>query len=87
MRNRWLCPQLDLPRDVFADVYMTVASTAHLRPKGKPRTDDYLCQCGCKLPHNFAISRLTRDLENRRVLWYRHVDHRNRDASKEQGHV
>jgi len=86
MRNRWLCPQLDWPSDVFADVNMAAASTAPLSRMGKPQTGDHLCRCGCKLPHNYSVSRLTGDHENRRVLWYRHVDHRNRHASTEQGH-
>jgi hypothetical protein len=84
MRNRWLCPQPDWPGDPFADANMTTTSTAPLLWKGKPRTDDYLCRCGCKLPHNYAVSRLTTVHEERIVLWYRHVDHRNRHASNEQ---
>jgi hypothetical protein len=80
MRNRWLCPQLDWPSDVFADANTTTTSTTPSLPNGKPKTDDYLCQCGCKLPHNYSVSRLIGDHENRRVLWYHHIDHRNRHA-------
>jgi hypothetical protein len=84
MRDRWLCPQLDWPSDPFADANMTTTSTAPLLRKGKPGTEDYLCRCGCKLPHNYSVSRLTTVHDERIVLWYRHVDHRNRHASKER---
>jgi hypothetical protein len=84
MRNRWLCPKLDWPSDPFADANMTTTSTAHLLRKGKPKIEDYLCRCGCRLPHNYAISRLTVLHEDLHVLWYRSVDHRNHHASKKQ---
>jgi hypothetical protein len=87
MRNIWRHPPLDWPSDIFADANMAATSTARLPRQGKPQTDDYLCRCGCKLPHNHAVSRLTGDHENRVVLWYRHVDHRNRHAAEEKGRV
>jgi hypothetical protein len=87
MRNRWLCPQLDGPNDPFADVNMAASSTAPLLRNGKPQTGDHLCRCGCKLTHNCAVSRLTGGHEDRHVIWYRHVDHRNRHASKEQNNL
>jgi hypothetical protein len=87
MRNKWLCPQLNRPGDAFAEANVAASSTAPLLRRGKVLTAEYLCQCGCKLPHNYAVSRLTGDQSNRRVLWYRHIDHRNRHASQEQNHV
>jgi hypothetical protein len=84
MRNKWICPQLDWPGDPFAEANISASSTAPLFRGGKVLTAEYLCQCGCKLPHNYAISRLTEVHGHRRVVWYRHVDHRNRDVSKEQ---
>ena len=43
--------------------------------------DEQTCACGCKLPHNLAVSRVvTEDMggyRTRRVVWYRSMAHRN----------
>jgi len=87
MRNRWICPQLDWPSDPFTAVNIKTISTGPLLQLGKRHTDDHLCRCGCKLPHNHAVSRLITVHEDRHVLWYRNVDHLNRHASKERSHA
>jgi hypothetical protein len=84
MRNKWLCPQLNWPGDAFAEANVAAISTAPLLKRGKIRTAEHLCRCGCKLPHNHAVSRLTGDHGSRRVLWYRHADHRARHGSEEK---
>ena len=77
MHNMWLCPQLDWPTDLFAEANEAANAAARLPSRDKGRTDDRLCHCGCGLPHNFAVSRLT---DNRQVQWYRAMTHRNRAA-------
>jgi hypothetical protein len=66
--------------DPFAHANMTAAGTGIAHGHGAARTGDHLCKCGCGLPHNFSVSRLIGEDGGRVVLWYRHMDHRNRDA-------
>jgi hypothetical protein len=87
MRNGFPCPQVGWPIDPFAIANMRTISTASLLRYDRRRTDDHLCRCGCKLPHNHAVSRLITTNENRVVLWYRNVDHLNRHTSGQQSHV
>jgi hypothetical protein len=87
MRNSWLSPRLDWRGDLFPARKFALTTNAASSPRGKLKTDEFLCRCGCKLPHNYSVSRITEDHGHRHVLWYRHVDHRNRDAYKELGHV
>jgi hypothetical protein len=87
MRDRWLLPRVDWPGDPFAIANTKTINTAPLPGHGKRRTDDHLCRCGCKLPHNHAVSRLITVHEDRHVLWYRNVDHLNRHTSGKQSEV
>jgi hypothetical protein len=87
MRDRWLYPWGDPPADPFAIINMNAVSSTPLADFGKRRTDDHLCRCGCKLPHNHAVSRLITVHEDRHVLWYRNVDHLNSHTFRKQSHV
>jgi hypothetical protein len=87
MRNIWLSSQPDRPYKVFTNAQMAVpGNTAESRP-GNVESNEYLCRCGCKLAHNYSISRITEEHGERHVQWYRHLDHRNRHAYKQLGHV
>ena len=86
MRNRWLCPQLNWPSDVFAEANMAASRAAALKERDNVRVAEHLCRCGCKLPHNNAVPRLFLDQGDRQILWYRNADHRNRHVSREWVH-
>lgn len=74
-------PNLPWPHNLFAQPMLTVDSTAPLlRIGGRKELGDNLCACGCKLPHNFAVSRLVGEHGSRTILWYRAMDHRNKHA-------
>lgn len=87
MCDRRHCPWVDWPSDPFASANTRAIGTAALLRDGKRRIDDHLCQCGCGLPHNHAVSRLITIDEDRHVLWYRNLDHLNRHTSGKRSQV
>jgi hypothetical protein len=66
-------PMLNWPNNLFAGS----AAVEERQVGDKARTHDYLCDCGCNLSHNFAVSRLVGEQGNRIVLWYRTIGCRN----------
>ena len=70
----------DWSADPFAQGNVTAHGAVTAQGKVAARNAGQLCRCGCKLPHNYSVSRLVGDGETRQVLWYRHIDHRNRDT-------
>ena len=78
-------PALPWPHNLFRDFTMEVATTAPLfTGTGKKVLGDNLCGCGCKRPHNYAVSRLIETqrlgIVSRSVAWYRTMDCRNKHA-------
>lgn len=73
-------PTNDRAVDPFARANMSTNGAGLAHGKTTARLGDQLCRCGCKLPHNFSVSRLVEDGGFRHVFWYRHIDHRNRHA-------
>lgn len=42
-----------------------------------------LCSCSCGFPHHLAVSRVIGDVNNRKVLWYRSYQCRDKHAARE----
>jgi hypothetical protein len=73
------CSEMVWPVDPFAQFNLSVKGARLLAQRRQSNCmDNRLCQCGCNLPHNFSVSRVAQDDGIRRIVWYRHIDHRNR---------
>jgi hypothetical protein len=73
-------PIYDTAADPFVAANRTTSGAMAAQQKPEARIAGHLCRRGCKLRYNFAVSRLIGTAGARRVLWYRHIDHRNRHA-------
>jgi hypothetical protein len=74
-------PNLPWPANLFSLPHLLVATetTAPLfAGAGKKVLGDKLCTCGCKLPHNNAVSGLEGEAGYRRVNWYRTIGCKNK---------
>jgi hypothetical protein len=78
-------PRLNWPADLYKDIGCArtyVAAAGEPVPKIGRVADATLCACGCKLRHNYAVSRVVEEhrygMPTRSVVWYRSLDCRNK---------
>lgn len=43
---------------------------------GQKKVDETKCVCGCGYPHNHSVDKVIGHWGRKRVLWFRHNDHR-----------
>jgi len=73
-------PDLPWPRNLFRQPYLAAATTA---PLTRPKLDQATaCACGCKLPHNHAVSKVLAEYgpfgTTRSIAWFRSMPCRQR---------
>jgi hypothetical protein len=78
MLNR--VPNLPWPQNLFNLPHLMVATetTSPLYGGGKKLLGAHICACGCKQPHNMAVSGLEGGHGFRRVNWYKTLACKNK---------